>query len=67
MNQTFNINIEETNKMIPECNIIWKVGHKLNISPNYYDLSIQDRETLLTKMNDWIIKEHNTINKIKTN
>jgi len=56
-NNTFILNITNSNE---DDNV-----KKITINSNYYDLMIDDRETLLNLLLDWTMKEKNTINTIK--
>lgn len=55
--------------ILTECETVWKknISNKLNVSPNYYELSVNDREKLLTLMNEWSKEELNKVKKIRTN
>jgi len=56
-NNSFILNIQDSNE---DDNV-----KKITINSNYYDLMIDDRETLLNLLLDWTMKEKNTINTIK--
>ena len=43
------------------------ISNKLNVSTNYYNLSVDDREKLLILMNEWSKEELNKVSKIRTN
>jgi hypothetical protein len=65
------IKIEESFEpiILEECDTLWKknITNKLSISTNYYNLSVDDREKLLTLMNDWSKEELKKVAKIRTN
>jgi hypothetical protein len=65
------IKIEEINETVflGEDNSAWKkhIGDKIYVSSEYYELSIEDRETLLSMMKKWATEELSKVSKIKTN
>lgn len=69
--EVFTIKVEESfdQVILTECETIWKknITNKLNVSTNYYNLSVDDREKLLTMMNEWSKKELKKVAKIRTN
>lgn len=69
--EIFTIKVEESfdEFILTECETVWKknISNKLNVSTNYYDLYIDDREKLLTLMNEWSKEELKKIAKIRTN
>lgn len=69
--ETITIKVSESfdTIMLEECDILIKnnVTNKLNVSINYYNLSVDDREKLLTLMNDWSKEELKKVSKIRTN
>jgi hypothetical protein len=70
--EIFTIKVEESFEevILTECETaVWKknITNKLNVSPNYYDLSVNDREKLLTLMNEWSKEELKKVSKIRTN
>jgi hypothetical protein len=71
MNEEITIKINETFDavLLEECDTIWKsnIKNKLNVSTNYYNLSIDDREKILTLINDWSKEELKKVSKIRKN
>jgi len=69
--EIFTIKIEESFEefILTECETVWKknITNKLNVSPNYYNLSVDDREKLLTLMNEWSKEELKKVSKIRKN
>jgi len=69
--EVITIKVEEAfdSILLEECDTPMKnnVANKLNVSTNYYNLSIEDREKLLTLMKDWATKELMTISRIRMN
>lgn len=69
--EIFTIKVEELYDAIilDECDTIWKknITNKINVSTNYYNLSVNDREKLLTLMNEWSEEELKKVAKIRTN
>jgi hypothetical protein len=69
--ETITIKVEELFEevILEECETVWRknITTKLNVSTNYYNLSVDDREKILTLMKDWATKELMTVSKIKTN
>jgi hypothetical protein len=47
--------------------IIKKCGHKISVGPNYYDVTLDDREILLNLLKNWSEEELKKAAKIKTN
>jgi hypothetical protein len=64
---TVNEIIEEI--QLEECDetITKSCGHKISVGPNYYDITLPDREILLTLLKDWSEEELKKAAKIKTN
>jgi hypothetical protein len=54
---------------LEECEeiIIKNRGYKLCVGPNYYDISLDDREKLLTLLKEWSEEELKIVSKIRTN
>lgn len=69
--EIFTIKIEESfdEVILTECETVWKknITNKLNVSTNYYNLLVDDREKLLTLMRDWSKEELKKVAKIRTN
>ena len=69
--ETITIKVDESfdEVILDECEAIWKknISNKLNVSSNYYNLSVDDREKLLTLMKDWATKELITISRVRMN
>jgi hypothetical protein len=69
--EIFTIKVEESFEevILTECETVWKknISNKLNVSPNYYNLSVDDREKLLTLMKEWSKEELKKVKKIRTN
>lgn len=69
--ETITITVNEAFEaaILAECDTLIKtnVTNRLNISTNYYNLSIDDREKLLTLMKDWTTKELMTISRTRMN
>jgi len=68
--ETITIKVDESfdQVILTECDTLWKknITNKLNVSANYYNFSVDDREKLLILMKDWVTKELKTIANIKS-
>lgn len=55
--------------MLAGCEAMFKknITNKLNVSTNYYNLFVDDREKLLKLMKDWSSEELKKVKKIRTN
>jgi hypothetical protein len=69
--EIFTIKIEESfdSIILDECDTLWKknITNKLNVSTNYYNLSVDNREKLLSLIKEWSTTELKKVNKIRTN